>query len=365
MGEIAAMADKSKLDEVITGSIQGVPASGRVIIESTAKGENEFAKLYRDSVDMLEICNKDPNPTYPVDMLYPVFLSWLNDPDCQSDVVVPDIEAFDKYEEELKEQGLIVTPKQKNFWISKYRIAGENIFREFPATVRDAFRISTEGTIFADQYKEFAHKDEKLPAPYDSENSNWRRDLPVHVSFDIGIHDPTFMIWLQIVDGDKIMIIREHQLTDAGPADFSRYMRRFCKSNPDRDRTQPAYNYGKLILPHDSRRRNNDDELSTPKGLLEEKGWTCVVSESRSTDDNALIREVMSQIYIDTRACPLLDNAFMNYRKQYDRQHGTFKDKPEHDEYSHPMDSLRYGIKELYEELTVDSDWSNYTRPVI
>ena len=344
LGEIAAR-DPVKAVDIMEGSVQAVPQTGRVVIESTAKGENMFSKLYREAeVDV------QSTEDLPFDLFYPIFLSWLDDPYCVSGINMEKNEAFIAYEKTLNEQGLTITDLQKNFWIAKHKTLGDGIFKEYPATVDDAFRASAEGAIYAKHYEEYANINVDLPAPYDKENFNWVRDEPVYVSFDLGLDDYTFMIWMQVVDS-KLLILQEKSFRNAGIDTFSRYLHRYDARNSYRAPDDVGYKYAQLILPHDARRRNMDDKTSTPVELFRKKDWSVKISKSKSESDNNLVREIMSQIYINTKQCPLLHKAFLNYRKQIDNTTGKFKEKAVHDDFSHPMDSLRYGVKELYRKL--------------
>ena len=156
ISELGAIADENplKATEIFTGSIQTVNPNGCVVIESTAKGENKFAKLWRDSE------KNEGKEKLPVDALYPVFLSWLDDPDCNEEIDVQPTPELIAYEKELKKQGLKMTRTQKNFWVTKYDAGGldEDIYREYPATPDDAFKATTKGVIVANAYLKRAHR---------------------------------------------------------------------------------------------------------------------------------------------------------------------------------------------------------------
>ena len=184
---------------------------------------------------------------------------------------------------------------------------------------------------------------------HDKEHNNWVRHAPVYVTYDLGIIDPTFAIWFQMVNG-KFIILREYINTEEDMAHYSKYMRQFCSENKDRPRSNPAYEYDRIIVPHDARRRTMEEGKPTPESFLLDRGWSVIVAKSRSTDDIVTVREIMNRIYINTELCPLLHKAFLNYRYKQ-RPDGTDSREPIHDEHSHPMDSLRYGVTEMYNEL--------------
>ena len=348
LGAIAADS-KEKTDEIMTGSAQAVSEDGIIVIESTAMGENKFSELYREGVEEVKRGKKlEEGSTYvhkyDSEMFYPVFLSWLEDEDSRRTIEVPDSPAYLKYKEELNKEGIILTPEQRNFWIAKHRTAGDKMFREYPTTAEEAFRVSQEGTIFAQHYLDYAHINEQLPEPH--QDFNWHPELPVYVTFDIGIYDETFLIFMQICN-EKILIIGEKSFTGTGWDDITTYLNLFRKDNqfiPEADR---KYKYDYLIFPHDGNQRKQADKVYSPVDYMRRRDWSVQISPSKSTNDNALIREYMSQIYINDTCCPKLHKSLLNYRKKYDKKHGIYKDEPEHDEFSHAIDSLRYGLAKL------------------
>ena len=169
-----AFKDKAKADEIMTGTIPAAAKNSKVVIESTAKGENKFADLYRKA----EVDKKRAMETalgaaevalkpykLPVLAYHPIFLSWLEDPDCHEVIDIEPNEALVNYEKELEKQGIKLTRTQRNFWLSQHELAGDDIFREFPATPQEAFFVSTEGAIFAKHYQEYAKRNIQLPEP--------------------------------------------------------------------------------------------------------------------------------------------------------------------------------------------------------
>ena len=348
ISELGMIAEENpaKAAEIFTGSIQTVNPNGCVAIESTAMGENKFAKLWRDAE------KNYGKEVLPIDTLYPVFLSWLDDPDCNEDIAMDDTDEFKAYEKELKKQGLSVTKTQKNFWIAKYESGlYEKTFQEYPATPADAFKATTKGVILATRYLKKAHKDVFLGGDHDREHNNWVKSAPVYATFDLGIKDPTSIIWFQLIEG-KFIILREYNNTRGDMAHYSRVLRQYCSENRDRPKGNPAYIYEQIIMPHDARNPSYDEGNPTPEQLMLERGWSVVISKSKakSVQDVMAINEIMERIYINTELCPILHKAFLNYRFE-EKPDGTFGNRPLHDEHSHPIDSLRYGVIEKYREL--------------
>jgi hypothetical protein len=115
--------------EVQTGTLQALAVGKTGVIESTAEGRNAFKLMWDDSLVALhsgELAPKD---------FYPIFLSWLDDPDCvltvDQSISKEAAEYFTKVQEAT---GVELTKEQKNFWISQYRELAGDVYQEYPAT---------------------------------------------------------------------------------------------------------------------------------------------------------------------------------------------------------------------------------------
>ena len=415
-GEIAAK-DSERAVNIMEGSVETVHEMGKVAMESTARGENEFSKIYRDAHSNIEnltdrvgwVCaNVPPSATIKVsppnlsefsssadsieanqtsvdeiiekiaaeiltaddiitdlqferlpfskDMFYPIFLSWVNDPNCVSKYMVPNynIDELAKYEAKLKEkEGIILTEEQRNFWAAKHRKLGAGTFKEYPATADEAFYVSTEGTIFAEHYNNYAHFNEVLPntistavklksGDLSKTDFHWNYDprLPVYASFDLGI-EVTAIIWYQI-NNKKLVILREAYTSDFSTDEWSDILYKY-----------PEYNYERIVLPHDAMIRQKDDTGTRPYDRMTDKGHNCQISTSKKNawDDLGLVIEIIPHMYINPTHTPVLHKAFLHYRKEHDNVRGCWLDKPRHDDHSHPMDSIRYFVKEYHGDI--------------
>ena len=402
LGEIAAL-NKTKAQEIMEGSMQAVPKTGRVVVESTAKGENLFSKLYRDGREELESIgwgiqkrgrpvsggtdsseiseNLDGSPSedevirgdfiytvpklsLPTKAFYPIFISWLEDDDCKEKIPTKNRgsnDALIKYEKYLKKHGLVLSEEQRNFWTTTHKDLGEGIHKEYPAVDEEAFYTSTEGTIYAAHYRQYAHINEKIEntitgKPVVLENGdlsdkefhwNFKKDLPVYAAFDLGIVHPTFIIWFQI-NNKRLVILREASVTGETVEGWSKVLNKYQE-----------YNYEKLILPHDADIRMKGEKPTTTKRIFVKAGWRCAISKSKSLKDVNLVREVIQHMYINRDVTPLLHEAMLNYRVEWDNVRDISKDKPMHDRQSHAADSLRYLVKEMYGKITGKEDYSD------
>lgn len=322
-GKIANHSPK-KAKEVKTGTLQALAVGNTGIIESTAEGRNMFKEMWDASITALhsgELAPKD---------FYPVFLSWLDDPDCVSDVFQTETPEQTKYFEGL---GRVVTQEQRNFWIIQYRELGGDIFQEYPATAEEAFTASKDGTYYSRSYKEnVVMRGKRVSGLYDP-------NLPTDVYFDLGVDDYTVMGFVQWHDGEWRLVKEywnngysiDHYLDIALSTGWPI---RFFK------------------LPHDGAKRDigTGDARGRAKPLAqiareylraqESSAKVLILGKGSILEDIEAVRRIIPKLSIDT-SCKYLHDCFLNYSKEWDDKLQVWKETPLHDEYSHGADMLR------------------------
>ena len=85
-----------------------------------------------------------------------------------------------------------------------------------------------------------------------------------------------------------------------------------------------------------------------------------VIAKKISTESLAQVQATLKYAHIDLKHCPLLDKAFRNYRAEFKTAINDYSDKPLHDKFSHPMDSVAYGISYMYKQIELGEFKSNY-----
>ena len=191
-GKIANQYPK-RAKEVKTGTLQALGKGQTGVIESTAEGRNAFKTMWDDSVAALESGQMTPKD------FYPIFLSWLNDPDCNIEVDQTEDAEATKYFAELEEKlNIKLTRTQKNFWITQRRELGGDIFQEYPATPEEAFTASRDGTWYAKSFNENVVRGKKWrPNVHDA-------NLPVDVYLDLGVDDYFVLVFNQWHRGECV-----------------------------------------------------------------------------------------------------------------------------------------------------------------
>ena len=215
VSELAKISSKypDKAREIQTGAFEAVSKDSRITVETTAEGDRG---LFPDLWKQAEAIQLSGQQLTELDF-YPLFISWLSDPDCQLQVLQP---PSDESREYCKRHNLVVqdlpepsfsqyvkgvhysddpkasltpytiTLQQASWLTSKMRALGEDFDREYPITPDTAFAVSVEGSYFRKQF-EILHREGRI------QPSLYRPSLPVYTSWDIGWNDEmVILFWL-------------------------------------------------------------------------------------------------------------------------------------------------------------------------
>lgn len=340
-GKIAATRP-NRAQETKTGTLQAIKAGNPVIIESTAEGDNLFKEMW----DIAEAHLKRGNKLAGKDF-YPVFLSWLDDPDCvetvEQAISQDHADYFDTLEKTI---GRYLTDQQKWFWVVQQRELPSRIFQEYPATAEEAFKASRAGTYYAQQFVQWVENRRRVVSDLHDPN------LLVHVVVDLGMNDFFVLKWFQLLDitvpvtkdnpkgvMTEVRILRDYRNSGFG---IDHYVEEMERVGLDHN-----YNYGTTVLPHDAEVEELTSGL-TRKERFEELGVTnCIVlTRIRINDGIELVRKQIKYLWIDEVAVYTVQ-CYMNYKKERDEKLSSeekpvWKDKPWHDDYSHGADTDRY-----------------------
>ena len=313
-----------KAEEVITGTLQAVPANGRVIIESTGEGnEGFFAEMVYNA---LQHRNDDLNPLGYKLFFYP----WYLEPEysLEYDVRYP-VELEDYFKKLQLSNSFTLTKHQKNWYAQQLSLLGDKIKQEFPSTASEAFLSNSDAYYFA-QGIEKAYKENRV-----LETQIYDPLSPVYISMDIGATDMTVLIFFQIVHGERRII---DYYEDTGKSvDF--YARLILQDKP--------YLINTIFLPHDSAHRDgivveNTYERECRKLftnsatkfiILKRNDVNLSISQAKLTIDRTVFYRPKTKKLIDHLS---------KYRKKWSEQSGRYLDEPFHDIHSHYADSFRY-----------------------
>ena len=361
VSELGKIAKKypDKAEELKAGAFQAVAQGNIISIESTAEGKSGlFYDMWQTAVRNLERGNK----LTPLDF-QPVFLSWVEDPDCQleyddeEDIIIPpDLEEyFTKVEENLYKLEIFgcniktLTLKQKWWYTKKREELRFKIKQEYPTFPEEAFEQSLEGTIYRNEY-ELLLSQKRIQSDLVIPNH------PTIVSYDLGMNDTTDLVFVQVYKGRPRVIF--HYQNKYQKIEFYSDIMKLLKKQ---------LNLGSisLILPHDA----NVTEMQTGRTRLQEfrrLGWSCKVQPKQSILDGIeATRQFLKVALIDSQCGVVpeeieekdkyttLIDAIQSYRWKYDKRLMVYLQTPEHDEASNPCDSLRYASLGIHYNKTI------------
>ena len=115
---------------------------------------------------------------------------------------------------------------------------------------------------------------------------------------------------------------------------------------------EKPYKYRAVYLPHDAVVK----ELGTGKSrfsIFKSMGVPVrLLVRTRSVpNDIELVRKAIPYMWFDEKNTKYLRLCMENYSKEWDDRLGVFKDKPLHDEWSHPADAIRYMVVAIYHRI--------------
>jgi len=327
MGKIANNSPK-RAKEVKTGTLQALAKGNTGAIESTAEGKNMFKDMWDESVLALNSGQMTPKD------FYPVFLSWVDDPDCVLDIdQAIDDEALVYFNELEVKIDRKLKKNQKNFWVAQRRELAGDIFQEYPGTPEEAFTASRDGTYYARQFnEEVVCKGGVCKDLYDP-------NLPTDVYLDLGVDDYTVLLFVQWYR-NKWRIVGEYWNNGYALVHYMDYIK------------DSGFDIRAVRFPHDIKVREQGIAKSNGRAksrfeiVLEYKKlhklqWRLDVLP-RSSIENGIeaVRRIIPNIMIEA-SCRYLIDCFLNYSKEYDDKFQCWKTTPLHNEYSHGADALR------------------------
>ena len=343
LGKIAAKFPE-KAEETKTGSLQAIKTGNTVVVESTAMGRNNM--FY----DMWWTAVRHKGRRTGKDFL-PVFLSWVDDPDCRIDIpqVVTDEakDYFARLERELGET-FKLSDEQKWWWVAQKRELGDKMGQEYPGTPEEAFAAVRDGTYYARAFKalveergrvvtarrELAEESENLTyMPKKSKVAKhgalYDPALSVEVAMDLGMNDEMVLVFFQRFNRE-IRLIDCYHNNGEGLSHYVNVMK------------DSGYVITKVWVPHDAKVRELGSGMSRVQRLRELGVRPRVLPKADVMSGIEQVRKMLEWTWIDYDKCGYLIDMFYSYTKEWDDKLGTFKSKPLHNEYSNPADAVRY-----------------------
>lgn len=304
MGRIGARYPE-KAREILTGSIQSVASGSEqmVWVESTAMGRQG---VFKEMVDRATKLKMSRTKLSKLDMKL-LFFAWYEKPENvlpDSDIAIP--EQMQEYFAKIKVK---LTDAQKRWYCTQYDILGPDMLAEHPSTPEEPFSVSLEGAYFAHQFRRIYMERRVCKLDIVPE-------LPVHTSWDIGMHDYMAIWFWQVVDG-WIHAVDYYENNDQG---IEHYIRELDNR---------GYRYGVHYAPHDI----NVKEVGAGKTRLETAAslglrFRPVSRVGRKMDSIEALRRMMDHMKFDETRCDVGITHLEQYRKKWNPLTGAWSDDP-------------------------------------
>lgn len=313
-----------KAEEVITGTLQAVPPTGRVIIESTGEGnEGFFAEMVMDAHR-----RKDESLTSLDYRLF--FYPWMDEPSYQLEERVEcDVFTTDYLNSVEKATGRKITTTQRNWYSLQQRFLGDKVKQEFPSTVTEAFLTSSDAFYFADAINKAYVDNRALFTPlYDAL-------FPVYIAMDIGVNDLTVIVFFQVIHGE-VRIFDYYEDSNKGVDFYAHFLLHDKKLL-----------YNTIFLPHDSARRNPLDVTNTYardfQRLFSGTSARFIVLPRMDKQLSISHTKIMinRSVFNAAKVKPLLDH-LCKYRKKWSESQGRYLEEPQESVSDHFADAFRY-----------------------
>lgn len=328
-GKIAAQyPDKAK--EIRTGAFGTVHKGMMIFVESTAEGA---AGDFYDLVSQAEADQLEGRKLREQDFklhFFPWFAhkGYVEEVD---DRPIP--QELTTYFENLEaEDGIVLSPEQQSWYAGKRRTIGpDDMWREYPATLKEAFSASIEGAYFKTQMVKIRETGRILKISPDS-------SIPVDTFWDIGVDDSTSIWFHQAGAGGSHALIDYFEDSGEGVDYYIRILR---------EKTEKyGYVYGTHYGPHDLDNRDwaavgakSTAEVAKGLGLK----FKVVPRIQNKNDAIEAARSFLSKTAIDEERCAKGITVLDNYRKAWNERRSTWSSEPLHDWASHGADALMTG----------------------
>ena len=324
-GKICAKyPEKSK--EIVTGTFETVHPGSYLFVESTAEGrEGYFFRYVQEAQKRHEVKQKPNKLQFKMH-----FFAWYQDPGNRLDADVFITPEYDKYFKKLEtEHGIALDQSQKAWYQTKAETLEDDIKREHPSTVDEAFEAAISGAYLAKQMSKLRLAGKIGVVPHDP-------SLPVNTAWDFGLND-RMCIWLHQYGGLQHRVIGYITGTDDDVLYYWRELKR------------KDYIWGVHYLPHDAKTRRigtaktADEAPRTIEDILKESGMRNIRVVPKVEDKWTAIQETklfLPMCYIDAKECAEGIKGLDNFRREWDEAMGDWKNNPLHNWAMHPYDAF-------------------------
>lgn len=327
-----------KAQEVKSGAFNTVHIGQRIVVESTAEGqEGHFFEMCQAAQNL----ERQSAELTPLDFKFH-FAPWWTSPEytLDADVVITDEMA--DYFSLLASKGIKLTREQKAWYVKKAIQQDDAMKREFPSTPEEAFEASIEGAYLSRQMAQVRKEGRICRIPVLS--------VPVDTFWDLGINDD-MVIWFRQTVGLEHRFIDYYDNSGEGLEHYARILQEKA--------LERGWNYGTHHMPHDARQRRLGLKAETVEVMAQTIGIRPLQVIPVVSNDNAGIeasRRYIRQCWFDEAHCAEGIKCLDAFRKQWDDVRGVWRDKYMHDKASHGYKAFETAAR-TPQEYNDNDDW--------
>lgn len=312
----------AKAKEIVTGAFNAVEAGQFIAVESTAEGQGGY---FHDMVMEAKRHAEAQKPLTALDFKLHFFPWWqdpnyrLSDDDTAKVVLTDEQERY--FDGLAHKHNIDLTPNQEAWYVTKLKLQKDEMKREYPATVEEAFEASIEGAYLSEQMKQVRQERRICRIPNEA--------APVDTFWDLGVNDD-MCIWFRQKIGPEHRFIDYYSNSGEGLEHYARILKQKAEEN--------RWTYGTHYMPHDASARRLSYEAKSVQEMAQEIGIRPVRVVPRIPSEKVGVEA--SRVYL--RRCWFDEvrtnegvKCLDNYRKEWDEDRGVYKDRPRHDWASH------------------------------
>lgn len=184
-----------------------------------------------------------------------------------------------------------------------------------------SFDAPVMGAYYAIHLKRAKDEGRVTSVPYDEA-------APVNTAWDLGVNDTT-TIWFYQTIGKEIHIIDYYENNNQGISHYAAYV----NSKP--------YLYRNHYWPHDGAARELGTGVSRQETARKHGLNVKIIPQQPREDGIDAVRNILSRCWFDDNKCERGLDALVNYSKEFDEQHKTYKNTPLHNWASNGADGFR------------------------
>lgn len=187
-----------------------------------------------------------------------------------------------------------------------------------------SFTLGVEGSYYARYLEQARDEDRVGRVPLDPQKR-------VFTAWDLGYGDSTAIVFYQVC-GQEIHIVDYYEAHGEGLPHYVQVLK------------AKDYLYADHFAPHDIDSHAFSSGLSAREvgASLGIKFITLPTLKLRLEDGIEAVRSLFPRLWFDEKNCSLLIKCLENYRKEFDDNLGTYRNRPRHDKFSHGADAFRY-----------------------